>query len=118
MNMETKISNIVNDLANTSEPYTLTFANGGLTALGTIPMNISGSRTFNGGVNVQVVSEPTNWAVNYCSSSWWPTYWPSVYEDRHAKAFRIVKVLMDKKLVGLKTIKQFVDLVDELAQVV
>jgi hypothetical protein len=43
---------------------------------------------------------------NYCS----PT------EDRMSKAFRIVKSLMDKKIVEAKTVKQFIDLVDTISK--
>lgn len=54
-----------------------------------------------------------------CTSNWqygWPTYWP-VYEDRYQKAFACAKMLMDKKLVKLKEIEDFVALVDELVKV-
>lgn len=37
-------------------------------------------------------------------------------EDRMSKAFRIVKSLMDKKIVEAKTVKQFIDLVDTISR--
>jgi hypothetical protein len=57
----------------------------------------------------------SNWSGPYVQ--WWPTYWPTVYEDRTAKAFRVVKALMDSKVVTVKGIKQFIGLVDEISKV-
>jgi len=54
----------------------------------------------------------------YPSYPWWPQYWPVTYEDRTQRAFRTVKVLIDKKIIKLKSIKEFVDLVDEIAKIV
>jgi hypothetical protein len=40
-----------------------------------------------------------------------------VYEDRTAKAFRVVKALVDRNVVQLASIKKFTELVDEIAAV-
>ena len=53
-----------------------------------------------------------NWFNDY-----WPTIYPTYYpttvyvEDKMSKAFRISKTLMDKKLVTMVTIKDFIELV-------
>jgi hypothetical protein len=47
--------------------------------------------------------------------NWWPTYWS--YGDSTQKAFRIVKVLMETKVVNLKEIADFVKLVDQIVEV-
>ena len=37
--------------------------------------------------------------------------------DKGAKAFEIIKILRDKKLVEVRTVKQFVDLMDTLIKI-
>jgi len=44
----------------------------------------------------------------------YPTY---VYVDKTEKAFKIIKTLMDKKTIKLNTVKQFIDLVDEITKI-
>ncbi|MFA5321168.1 MAG: hypothetical protein WC373_00730 [Smithella sp.] len=52
----------------------------------------------------------------------WNTYHHYCYpttiyqEDKTSKAFRIVKSLMDKKVIELKNIKEFVDTVDVIVR--
>jgi hypothetical protein len=55
------------------------------------------------------------------SDNWQPCYhwyYPqiTVYEDKMSKAFKICKTLMDKKIVTVKTIKDFIDLVDTISR--
>jgi hypothetical protein len=45
------------------------------------------------------------------------TYPPSFREDKGEKAFKIIKALMDKKLVQIEKIEQFIDLMDELIKI-
>jgi len=47
--------------------------------------------------------------------TWWPQYWSTV--DKHAVAFRVVKRLMEKKLVKLDSIDKFITVVDEIVAV-
>ncbi len=47
---------------------------------------------------------------------WYPSY-PAIVHDRTEKAFKIVKMLMDKKMVKNLTIKKFIDLVGEITEV-
>jgi len=48
---------------------------------------------------------------------WWPGYWPATYSDFLSRAFRIVKMLMDKKAIKLASIEKFVELVDEISKI-
>jgi hypothetical protein len=74
---------------------------------------ISGNST-SGGINF-FYPVPANPVVQY---SWWPTYWPvNYYEDKHSKAFKVVKVLMSKRVIKLTSINKFVELVDEIVRV-
>lgn len=65
-------------------------------------------------------SDPTNGSITTCNVpfntqwTWYPTYWCSHTDNRMQTAFKVVKHLMDKKLVKLTTIPQFIDLIDEL----
>lgn len=44
----------------------------------------------------------------------WPISNTVYYEDKGVKAHKILKALMDKKVINIKTVKQFVDLMDEV----
>lgn len=70
-----------------------------------------------GGFAGQVVTSSALVGTCWPAYGWWPTYWPTVYEDRTAKAFRVVKALMDKKAVKCNSVKQFVDLVNAISEV-
>jgi hypothetical protein len=50
---------------------------------------------------------------------WYPsgTYWSYPCEDKTAKALRIVKHLMDAKLVEIKKIKDFVNLLEKISSI-
>lgn len=68
------------------------------TATGTQPFTIG---------SISTASTVGNW-------TWYPAYWCSHTDNRMQIAFKIVKHLMDKKLVKLTTISQFINLIDEL----
>ena len=64
--------------------------------------------------------------INACYDHWIdrnPWYTSTIYpyygntQDKGLTALSIVKALMDKKLVKLTTIKQFVDLMDEIVKI-
>ena len=57
-----------------------------------------------------------SWVGEYPQVTPFYTYYSSPV-DKGLKALSIVKALMDKKLVKLATIKQFIDLMDELVKV-
>lgn len=64
----------------------------------------------------------TNFTTDYfqlpgCNYTWWPQYY-TVNTDVTARAMKVVKTLMDKKLVKLQSIQQFTDLVDEIAKLI
>lgn len=59
---------------------------------------------------------PFNSTIDY-NWHWYPTYWCSHTDNRMQTAFKVVKHLMDKKLVKLTTIPQFINLIDELMTV-
>ncbi len=49
---------------------------------------------------------------------WYPNYYPvTIQVDTTKKAFEIVKVLQDKKVIKLSTVKQFVELVDSILKI-
>jgi len=49
---------------------------------------------------------------------WYPyQYHTTIVEDKTKKAFNIAKSLMDKKLVECKTVKQFIDLIDVIINI-
>jgi len=55
----------------------------------------------------------------------WEPYYPNYYSywwrnepNKTEQAFKITKVLLDKKLIKLNTIKQFIDLMDKLVKIV
>lgn len=51
---------------------------------------------------------------------YYPVYYPTYVYSHHTEteiAFKVAKMLQEKKLVNLRTVKQFVDLVDELIKV-
>lgn len=54
----------------------------------------------------------------YEQTHWVPStyyyYWPTFQPDKTRQAFQIVKMLQDKGLVELKSVKRFVALVDEI----
>ncbi len=58
---------------------------------------------------------------DYYHTHWYPYsyYYPSypVYEDKTKQAFKIVKLLMKKKLVKVDKVKDFVDLIDEVLEI-
>ena len=47
----------------------------------------------------------------------YPVYIQERAQDKGKKAFEIIKILKDKKLVQLKTVGNFVDLMDELIKI-
>ncbi len=59
----------------------------------------------------------------YHITDWWdhdyyPRYYQhTVYEDKGEKAISIVKALMDSKTIQVKTVKQFVDLLDRIMKI-
>ncbi len=50
------------------------------------------------------------WIQSYCNHYHYP-------EDKTKQAFKIVKVLMKKKMVKLDKVKDFVELVDEILEI-
>ena len=81
------------------------------------------STTFTDAYNADCVSSSITVSGNLQSNScypytnyiWWPSYWTT--EDRTQKAFRVVKLLMEKKRLKLQTIEQFIKTVDEIVSV-
>lgn len=67
----------------------------------------------------------TKWSTNY-GWSWpdtyhyyYPTYYPYVVKEdnKFEQAFKIVQKLMEKKLVDPKKVKDFIELVNEIVDV-
>lgn len=48
--------------------------------------------------------------------SWYPSYW-YFQADKTSTAMKVIKHLMDKKAVNIKTIPEFVSIVDEIAKI-
>ena len=63
--------------------------------------------------NVQNCWVPWN---DWCNHYHYYQNYCNMVEDKMSKAFRIVKSLMDKKIVEAKTVKQFIDLVDTISR--
>ena len=57
------------------------------------------------------------WNTYYPQSVTYPYYSNTICIDKGLQALSIVKALMNKKLVKLTTIKQFIDLMDELVKI-
>lgn len=72
--------------------------------------------SFSQGTTGGGVSTTALYPGNTIYYPYYQTYW---YErpDKTSQAFRIVKALMERKLINLLTVKQFVDLVDEIVKV-
>jgi hypothetical protein len=68
--------------------------------------------------STSVLTDNMNWAV----SDYTPTVTASCvnwyYIDRTARAYEIAKMLVSKKMVECRTVKQFTELMDELMKVV
>ena len=72
-----------------------------------------------------VTTTDTTWTVSYytptistnCLVNWSYPFYTQNCTDRTAKAYEIAKMLMAKKLVECRTVKQFTDLMDELVKV-
>ena len=47
----------------------------------------------------------------------YPVYLQERAKDKSKQAFEIIKILKDKKLVDLKTVGNFIDLMDELIKI-
>jgi hypothetical protein len=79
----------------------------------TISNRISGATAT---VDFQIYNQVDNCYILW--NGWWETYHYYCYpetiyaKDKTSKAFRIVKSLMDKKVIELKNIKEFIDTVD------
>ena len=58
-----------------------------------------------------------NWYYPYIIKESYPIYIQEKAIDKGAKAFEIIKILRDKKLLEIKTVKQFVDLMDALIKI-
>ncbi len=58
---------------------------------------------------------------DYYHTHWYPytQYYPSftIGEDKTKQAFKIVKLLMKKKLVKVDKVKDFVELIDEILEI-
>ena len=76
----------------------------------TIQTFTTGNGTFDG------LSTSYNYFTSYhyfTPYQWWPNYY-TINVDVTAKAMKIVKTLMEKKVIELKSIKQFTELVDQI----
>jgi hypothetical protein len=62
---------------------------------------------------------PQHTVINHTDT--WPYYyqasWPTYYPDKTAQAFKIIKILMDKKIIKITNIKLFIDTVSQIAEV-
>lgn len=64
-----------------------------------------------------------NYEPKYHITDWWhheyyPTYHLTTrYEDKGEKAIGIVKALMESKTIHIRTVKQFVDLLDRIMKI-
>lgn len=73
------------------------------------------------GTNSDTLTSST--LTNYCQGcsgyhySWWPSSWCN-HKDSFKIAFQIVSKLMEKKLISLKNIGQFVELVNDIEKLV
>lgn len=63
--------------------------------------------------------ESINFDPLYCYNNW--SYWYQhpqyITIDKTKQAFAIIKVLQNKKIIKLTTVKSFIDLVDEIIKV-
>jgi hypothetical protein len=73
--------------------------------------------------NTSVLADNTTWTVSDYTSpvttscvNWYYGSYPTT--DRTAKVYEIAKMLINKKMVECRTVKQFTDLMDELLKVV
>ena len=51
---------------------------------------------------------------------WYPMYIPQTYvlnEDKGKKSLEVLKTLMDEKVITIKTVKQFCELMDRLIKI-
>ena len=75
-------------------------------------------------INTTTNSAPTWTVTDYtptvstnCITNWTYPFYAQTVVDRTAKAYEVAKMLMTKKLVECRTVKQFTDLMDELVKV-
>ena len=78
--------------------------------------NINSNGNF---IDNQNINCDLNNVYDWWNQEWYPYYdytiiSPTYTQDKGAKAIKIVKQLMKKKLVKVNTVKQFVDLLDEI----
>ena len=78
---------------------------------------------------VEVVNElaslPNSGGLSGCQISdyqytvypWWPAYWPVACQDRTQQAFRVLKAMLDAKMLKLKTVEDFIAVVDKITAV-
>jgi len=59
-----------------------------------------------------------DWWREYYYPTYYPVYYPqTIHEDKGKKAIEVVKALMETKTIQVKTIKQFVELLDKLMKI-
>ena len=81
------------------------------------------------------VSYDSSNGINYCTTAnggncttgdpqfwyqWYPQYYPMYYEMPKSKieqAFKIVSKLMEKKIIDKMSLKQFIDIVNSVAEI-
>lgn len=114
---KTELANFTDGMANnTAENHTNLMWDGSGGNSGIHTIDNSGSYFYDGG--------------NYtCWDYWQNNYYPQIIresypvyiqertQDNGKKAFEIIKILKDKKLVQLKTVGDFIDLMDELIKI-
>jgi len=80
--------------------------------------------TLNGTTGGMVSTTGDYWTYPIMHPTTWPTVWPTTYYyhtcvsyDRGEKAFKLAQALMEKKLVEVRTAKQFIELVNGILEV-
>lgn len=60
---------------------------------------------------------------SYYWTQWYPNEWPiinypsiTIYEDKMKKAFAVAQKLMDSKLIDIKSVKKFIEIVNIIAK--
>lgn len=109
-----EVRDVVNDLATCTDG--MVGMNGTVTTATTTGI-IDGSSGYI--LNNQYITPTITPTIHYYwpQYSWWPVYWPSTYEGRYAAAFKMLKVLVDKKLVKISSVSKYQSLIDEIVSV-
>ncbi len=67
-----------------------------------------------GSITTTTLSPHAEWVEPY--RYWYPNY-HSIAPNKFEQAFKVATVLQEKKLINIRTIKQFIELIDELQKV-